>query len=343
LFAVGYRKFNESKSNDDGRAGEILTPTSTATPTPEVSTEPIASPTIEASPTPISATPTPIIPTPTPIVVSSFPQVHGIAVPWQTVMIGNGKHANENTVLNLTNVTNFANNGKIAIYNWTTGSKGECLISTDITTYLPMAWKPNSDVPAECSGRPLLIGNECEESTQCNTSPEITADGWIKYENWPGRIALCGNLIQNPQLDVNKGFEHCVQSFAAYKAKTGRDVPQAAKWIHLHAYWFANEFTDGEANKMKKELEDWKELADSKGLKIIVSEWGLPFVTYTSIDNAAKGQIQRQEALIYDTLKPELMFYFSFYMDWNKTQLVDSAGNPTKLGNVWKTDFYNKR
>lgn len=355
-FADAYKEYR-NYLNDNPDVTPEVSPDVTPTPIPDVSTTPEVSPavtpvisptvtpqastpaTVTPSPTP-KPTPTPIItPTPTPIVVSSFPQIHGFGVPWQSTMLGNKKYSSESTIFNLSNVQSFIGNHRIVVYNWQTGSAGECLINTDKITYLPMAWNPSAAIPSECSGRPLLVGNECEDPHQCNKAASVVADGWVKHENWPGKIAICGNLIQSPTGDLNLGYQHCVDTFAAYKAKTGRDVPPAAKWIHLHAYWYVSDFNDSEKEKMKKQLQRWKALADSKGLKIIVSEWGLPFVE----KERGKGPLQRQEQVIFETLQPELMLYFSFHIDWHNTQLVDASGNPTSIGTVWQTQFVGKR
>ena len=57
--------------------------------------------------------------------------------------------------------------------------------------------KPGNTIPGECGDNPLLLGNECELSGQCNQEIDLVAAGMHDVLGHSGKLYCCGSYYDN--------------------------------------------------------------------------------------------------------------------------------------------------
>lgn len=194
--------------------------------------------------------------------------------------------------------------------------------------YFSMIWSASSPEPGpECAGKPLLLLNEPEYPTQANNTPAEGAELLYRWRNWSGPLYGFGTSY------TAAGWNWWNACAVLYADTYGLPLPLTG--IHLHAYSFNN--------LRSSDFAQWRKLADSYGLSIIVTEIGhLPFGATTAEDIAATlpGILDMTIA----ELRPTHIFWFSMkdtgveYNDgfhWKLTALYDVDGE-TVVGEAWR-------
>lgn len=177
---------------------------------------------------------------------------------------------------------------------------------------IPLVWR--SELPeANCNdGRSLLLFNEPNGAGQSNLTPAEAAHYAMQHQNWKGAIYCCGTLWN----DTNwKWFEEFLQHY------TGR-----LDGIHIHPYVWWN-YEDNLYGWGPR----WRQLADARGLDIIVSEWAAP--GGSQVETVARNK--EVLPLLQAIFRPSMMFYFSWYYEWDVSDLTDGEGNLTPVGLWW--------
>lgn len=172
--------------------------------------------------------------------------------------------------------------------------------------FIPMVWRKKRPPDACQDGRVLLLFNEPEYPSQANLTPAVAAGIARGYQDWNGAVFCCGTLW----LDRGWDWMH------RFIEEMGDDI-DIIDGLHMHAYGL-----------YKNQAPRWATLAYDHKWPIIVSEWAM--------GSGDTGEYEELRVFLEKTLSPTFMFIFSWrYHLWPETDLVDSEGELTKIGEWW--------
>lgn len=191
-----------------------------------------------------------------------------------------------------------------------------------------MIWDDNPDwvFPTDgCAGRPLLFLNEPELLDQANMTPQEGANLLWQWREWDGPLYCCGNQYSD------RGYQWFVDMRDAYTGTLPIDG------LHIHTY------TVSQLDKVQ--LRKWRQLADSNGWEIVVTEVGLFPTDNVTVQDIADALPSLLET-VSEELRPAAIFWFAYRvhpdtlyggMQWDKAALYNFDTEAiTPVGEAWE-------
>ncbi len=188
--------------------------------------------------------------------------------------------------------------------------------------YIPMIWAfdtiqwPNNiKLPSNCSGRPLLLANEPDLGGQANMSIDQLARMTYVYRDWPGELYSpafnCYSRTNSAAYNYrcpssNKYFDKLV---TAYEAQNRWE--QGDAWslpydgLAIHVYLPEPEW-DVYYPELPALMAEWQTFATSRGMDIMVTEYGIDPNTMTEA-GSKELRIARRVSDLTDALQAGLV------------------------------------